>query len=351
MSVEAINFCKEIQSFVNKNKIMCVLAMSLATAIYSFGKLKGWVVSWIQVCRGTTKKTAEIGFQTIKQNEFLNKNSSNIVAVQDLKSRIPELSKKEANQQLTVSDLSKEFQPLLSDGSAYEILSIRHLSFLFNANIENMQMTTDPKKYGEYLRAAEIICLKLQRDPTFDQVQMEKIKAEFEIAFQNQPEGSSQLLQRDIDQIKRLDKVPYGIICQNKNGENFLKPEISIMQLRSILGDLNYNSIMYGREAIGFNDNEISEVSDILMVPKKLTSGFLPKWRGDWSFGFSSEEELLNRELTILSDHLAAKVKTMGYAGFVTGLIKNLKDKDYANRLINQGFDIYCVFIYPKKLR
>lgn len=51
------NFFNEVKFFANDHKILCVLTLGLALAVYSLGNLAGRTVSWIIECCGTTQRT------------------------------------------------------------------------------------------------------------------------------------------------------------------------------------------------------------------------------------------------------------------------------------------------------
>jgi len=78
MSVNSIGFGAEVQSFIQKNKVLCVLTLGIAVIGYSIGKFLGRVVVWLEHCLGIAKKTDEVGRRILNKpiapQEVLDKN-------------------------------------------------------------------------------------------------------------------------------------------------------------------------------------------------------------------------------------------------------------------------------------
>ena len=61
MTVNNDSFFREVNNFIEDNKILCVFTFGLAIVFYSVGNLAGRAVSWIiECCNGTTQKTQNV---------------------------------------------------------------------------------------------------------------------------------------------------------------------------------------------------------------------------------------------------------------------------------------------------
>lgn len=63
------SFSEDVKAFASNHKVLCVLTLGLAVAVYSLGNLAGRAVSWISECRGTTKKVNDAAKEIISPGE------------------------------------------------------------------------------------------------------------------------------------------------------------------------------------------------------------------------------------------------------------------------------------------
>jgi hypothetical protein len=149
-------------------------------------------------------------------------------------------------------------------------------------------------------------------------------------------------LKSDIDQRSAI--ISYGILCRNDWGEKFSKPSISTERLVSHFFSLGYSKIMRSREVRDFEG--MKEICDIILLGIRKNFSFFPTW--PWSTNDKKSSLLV--EIKKLQDHFMRDKKAveLGYQKAEVKLIAELNDQKKANRLIDQGFHICVILVYPK---